>query len=72
MEAEATAVLKCNECPWEIRRREKDLENPAIMSTDYAVSVHRKTKGHNSYSLDIDDTVTFEVQLVVEGEFELS
>lgn len=66
METEVVAILKCNECTMEVRRRERDLDNPEVMSTDHVVATHRKETGHTSYSLDIEDTVTFEIEIITE------
>lgn len=64
MKIEVEVVLSCKECNMEVRRREKDLEDPKVMSTDSLVSTHMRERGHLAYSLHIEIVPSFKVRIV--------
>lgn len=56
------AVLSCNDCPFKVKRSEKDLDNPEISTTDHMVNIHLLHTGHKKYSLDVEEVMELEVE----------
>ena len=63
MKTELEVVVSCNACPFEVKRREKDMDNPEIISTDHLVNVHRLHTNHSSFSLETKEVVSMELEL---------
>lgn len=64
MTLEVEAILSCNECPMAVRRREKDLDDPEVASTDSLIWKHKLHTGHSSFSLDVREVAEMTVYTV--------
>lgn len=56
------AVVSCNDCPFKIKRKEEDLGNPEVSTTDYLVNRHLMHTGHRKYSLEVEEVMELEVE----------
>lgn len=63
MQVELEVTVKCNMCPFEVKRRERDLDNPEVISTDHLVNVHKLGTNHGSFSLEANEVVSMELEL---------